>query len=48
MMGTMNMGVLVALLFGFPFMGPGMGWKSEKMAFFSGWHGVLAFDEAML
>lgn len=25
---------------------PGMGWKSEKMAFCSGWQGLLAVDEA--
>lgn len=57
-MGTMNMGVLLAclLLFlplppalaalGLALGFPGMGWKSEKMAFCSGWQGLLAVDEA--
>ena len=57
-MGTINMGVLPAwrLLFlflppplpplGLPLGFPGIGWKSEKIAFFSGWQGLLAVDEA--
>lgn len=53
--GTMNIGVLEfwRLLFllplpGLPLAGPATGWKSEKIAFLWGWHGVLAFDEATL
>jgi hypothetical protein len=31
---------------GLPLGLPGMGWKSEKMAFLSGWQGLLAVEEA--
>ena len=35
-------------LLGLPFGFPGMGWKSEKTAFLSGWQGLLAVEEATL
>jgi hypothetical protein len=59
-MGTMNMGVLpawrlllrplppAAAALGLPLGLPGMGWKSEKIALFSGWQGLFAVEEATL
>jgi hypothetical protein len=58
--GTMNVGVLEAvwrrlflprlrpLALPLPLPGAATGWKSEYMAFCSGWQGVFALEEATL